>query len=255
MFHRPSVVGMARSIGWLSMFVGLDFVYGRGMATARRAADRLAAIPGVTVLTPRDRMATLVTFRIAGWPAADALEELGRRTFAIARTIASLDAVRISVGFFTSDEELERFCEGVELLAVAHARDDPAAPDAGHAAVSRDRRPTPVRRRSRGRDPLAPVPQRARDRSCARCGQPSVAVVLAVAYLVYDIALSRGVDLPGGDLRLLALALYVVLVLAIGSARDVPGRPAADRVRVDGPAQRRGARPSGSSPPCRSPIS
>ena len=62
-------------------------------------------------------MATLVTFPIAGWPAADALEELGRRTFAIARTIASLDALRISVGFFTSDEELERFCEGVELLA------------------------------------------------------------------------------------------------------------------------------------------
>ena len=46
----------------------------------------------------------------------------------------------------------------------------------------------------------------------------TVAVVLAIAYLVYDIALSRGVDLPGGDLRLLALLLYVVLVLAIGSA-------------------------------------
>ena len=32
---------------------------------ARPAADRLAAIDGVEVLTPRDRMATLVTFRIA----------------------------------------------------------------------------------------------------------------------------------------------------------------------------------------------
>jgi selenocysteine lyase/cysteine desulfurase len=37
--------------------------------------------------------------------------------FAIARTIASLDAIRISVGFFNSDEELERFAGGVELLA------------------------------------------------------------------------------------------------------------------------------------------
>jgi hypothetical protein len=45
----------------------------------------------------------------------------------------------------------------------------------------------------------------------------SVAIVLAVAYLVYDIALSRGTELPGGDLRLLAIAVYVVLVLAIGS--------------------------------------
>jgi hypothetical protein len=41
--------------------------------------------------------------------------------------------------------------------------------------------------------------------------------VLAVAYLAYDIALSRGAGLPGGDLRLLAIAVYVVLVLAIGS--------------------------------------
>ena len=44
-----------------------------------------------------------------------------------------------------------------------------------------------------------------------------VAVVLALAYLVYDIALSRGVVLPGGDLRVLAIAVYVVVVLVVGS--------------------------------------
>jgi L-cysteine/cystine lyase len=116
-FHRPSVVGMARSIGWLSMYVGLDWIHERGTAMARRAAARLAAIPGVTVLTPADRMATLVTFRIAGWPATAALAELGARVFAIARTIDPLDAVRISVGFFNTAEEIERFAGAVELLA------------------------------------------------------------------------------------------------------------------------------------------
>jgi hypothetical protein len=44
-----------------------------------------------------------------------------------------------------------------------------------------------------------------------------VATVLAVIYLAYDLALSRGLDLPGGDLRVLAIAIYVVLVLSIGS--------------------------------------
>jgi len=44
-----------------------------------------------------------------------------------------------------------------------------------------------------------------------------VAVVLAAGYLLYDVALSRGVTLPGGDLRVLAVTLYVVLVLLIGS--------------------------------------
>ncbi len=116
-FHRPSIVGMARSISWLSMYVGLDWVHARGRALARQSADRLATIPGVRVLTPVHSMATLVTFRIDGWGAAAALAELGSRAFAIARTIDDLDAIRISVGFFNAEDELERFAEAVALLA------------------------------------------------------------------------------------------------------------------------------------------
>jgi len=116
-YHRPSIVGMARSIGWLSMYVGLDFVHRRGTTLAAASAARLASIPGVSVLTPTYAMATLVTFRIAGWPAQAALDELGSRVFAIARTVTSLDALRISVGFFNSEDELERLAEAVALLA------------------------------------------------------------------------------------------------------------------------------------------
>ena len=99
------------------MYVGLDFVHERGLATARRAAEELARVTGVELITPLRQMATLVTFRIAGWRCQAALEELAARTFSIARTIPHLDAVRISVGFFTSDDELDRFVDGVRLLA------------------------------------------------------------------------------------------------------------------------------------------
>ena len=44
-----------------------------------------------------------------------------------------------------------------------------------------------------------------------------VAIGLATSYVVYDVALSRGAVLPGGDLRVLALAGYAVLVLVVGS--------------------------------------
>jgi len=44
-----------------------------------------------------------------------------------------------------------------------------------------------------------------------------VAVVLGAAYLAYDVALSRGASLPGGDLRFGAAVLYVIAVLAAGS--------------------------------------
>lgn len=116
-WHRPSVVGFARSVGWLSMYVGLDFVYRRGVEMARLARAGLAAIPGVTVLTPLDAMAGLIAFRIAGWPCQAALDELGARVFAIARVVPLIDALRISVGFFNSEAELQRFVAAVALLA------------------------------------------------------------------------------------------------------------------------------------------
>lgn len=80
------------------------------------------------------------------------------------------------------------------------------------------------------RDPAAPPPRRSwaevRWRQFRNAPRPvvravaaslSVALVLAGAYLAYDVALSRGATLPGGDLRTLAVAIYVVLVLVIGS--------------------------------------
>jgi L-cysteine/cystine lyase len=115
--HQPSVLGFARSCGWLAMHVGLDFVYRRAAALSAYLADALAATPGVELVTPRDHLATLVTFRIEHWPAQDALDELGRRTFAIARVIPETDWLRCSVGFFNTEAELDRIVATVAELA------------------------------------------------------------------------------------------------------------------------------------------
>jgi multisubunit Na+/H+ antiporter MnhB subunit len=44
-----------------------------------------------------------------------------------------------------------------------------------------------------------------------------VAIGLGLLYLAYDVALTRGLEPPGGDLRLLAVAIFVGLVLAVGT--------------------------------------
>ena len=80
------------------------------------------------------------------------------------------------------------------------------------------------------RQPIRPVRQRSqaeiRWRQFRHAPRPvvravaaslSVALVLAIGYVAYDLALSRGAALPGGDLRVLAIAVYIVLVLTIGS--------------------------------------
>jgi hypothetical protein len=45
----------------------------------------------------------------------------------------------------------------------------------------------------------------------------TVATVLGLLYLAYDVALSRGARLPGGDLRFGAAVLDVVIVLVAGT--------------------------------------
>jgi L-cysteine/cystine lyase len=128
-FHRPSVAGFGRSVGWLAMHVGLPWLHERGPRLAAEVADGLAGIPGVTVLTPRANMATLVAFRVRGWPAQEALDALQRRAFAVLRTLPALDALRASVGWFNSESELERFLDTVAELAAHTPESFPRRPD------------------------------------------------------------------------------------------------------------------------------
>jgi len=116
-FHRPSVVGFARSLGWLAMSVGMPWAQQRATRLARGMADRLADIPGVTVVTARPTQGTLVSFRIAGWTAAEAAGEVGPRAMATLRDVAAVDAVRLSIGFWTTEAELDRVAEIVEHVA------------------------------------------------------------------------------------------------------------------------------------------
>ena len=122
-FQLPAVVGLARSCGWLSMYVGLEWIHARALELTREAAVRIGHIDGVELLTPLDRLATILSFRIRGWSAPDALEELGTRAFVLASALPSVGAIRVGIGFFNTAAEIERLAETVELLA----KHDPAS--------------------------------------------------------------------------------------------------------------------------------
>ncbi len=126
--HTPSIVGLARSAGWLSMFAGLPWAYERAARLAAAAAERLAATPGVTLVTPRARMGTLVAFRVAGWEAEAVAGALERRVHAIVRSIPGHDLVRLSVAFFTTDDELRRVLDAIEEIAAHTPETLPARP-------------------------------------------------------------------------------------------------------------------------------
>lgn len=78
--------------------------------------------------------------------------------------------------------------------------------------------PSPIRRRSEVEVRWRQFRNAPRPVVRAVASSLIVAVLLGLGYLVYDVALARGVRLPGGDLRTLAVAAYVVVVLSVGSA-------------------------------------
>lgn len=117
--HRPSVAALGRTVGWLEMYVGLGWAFERSRDLAAAAWRGLAGVPGVRLLTPGPPPATIIAFRIAGWPAREAQAALGRRAFALVHVDDALDAVRISIGWFNTAAELDRFVGAVAELAGA----------------------------------------------------------------------------------------------------------------------------------------
>jgi hypothetical protein len=77
--------------------------------------------------------------------------------------------------------------------------------------------PKPVRRRSEVEVRWRQFRSAPRPVVRAVLSSLSISIVLGLLYLAYDVALARGAQLPGGDLRVLFIAIDVLVVLAAGS--------------------------------------
>jgi selenocysteine lyase/cysteine desulfurase len=133
-FGRGPLLALARSVGWLLMYVDLPWVLERTDRLARRLRAALEAIEGVevsgarrlraTARTPsvRRRQGPLVSFRIRGWTAEQAADELSRSVFAILEADPDADLLRAGIGAWNREEELDRLASRVAALA-AHTPD------------------------------------------------------------------------------------------------------------------------------------
>ena len=81
-----------------------------------RCVELLADVPGVTIQADSEGAAPLVAFTVAGHTAEDvvtALEAAG----VLARSLPGLDWVRVSLGYWVSDSDLERLAAALRALA------------------------------------------------------------------------------------------------------------------------------------------
>jgi cysteine desulfurase / selenocysteine lyase len=114
---RTTLLGLARSVGWLEMYVGLEWALERTGRLVEQAYAALAAVPGVELLTPAASRAAIVTFRVAGWSETEVLEELRRRVFAIMLPLPESNALRASLAWFNTEEEIDRLAQAVAVIS------------------------------------------------------------------------------------------------------------------------------------------
>lgn len=101
--------------------VGLAAIEARVQGLRRGFVERLTAMPGVTVLSPRDpALGTgLVTVRVAGWSYEALQQRLWHQRRIITNVIREYDALRFSLAFFTGEDELTTALEAIASLTDA----------------------------------------------------------------------------------------------------------------------------------------
>ena len=113
--YYPLIAGQAAAMQWLVDDVGMDWIYERIATLGQLAHQTLSAIDGVEVITPSSRMAGLIAFNLTGLAPGDLVAELDQRGF-ILRTIPSPACVRLSTGFYNTEDEIRQLGAAIEEI-------------------------------------------------------------------------------------------------------------------------------------------
>ncbi len=114
---RTAVLGLARSVGWIEMYVGLEWAYARTKSLVAVLRESLLEIPRVRVRSTTDGRPAIAEFSVDRWSIEDTVDELRRRAFAIVGLTPDGLAIRASAGWFNTEDEINKFVGAVREIA------------------------------------------------------------------------------------------------------------------------------------------
>jgi L-cysteine/cystine lyase len=113
--NPATAAALTSSVRWIAGEVGWSWIFGRIADLGKLCYDALSRMDDVTILTPRDHMAGLIHFNVANIAPADVVAHLMEQDI-LARSTPAPAAVRVSLGFYTSEADIERLMAALRDL-------------------------------------------------------------------------------------------------------------------------------------------
>lgn len=110
--YPASIAAFNKGLKWIRDEVGWDWVYQRTRELGQYTYDELSKVDGVKCYMPRDQIAGLVHFTVEGIAPADLTAKLYEQDILI-RHVPEPLMNRAATGFFNTEEDVLRMCEGI----------------------------------------------------------------------------------------------------------------------------------------------
>ncbi len=106
--QTAAIAGQAAVLSWFEQTVGHQWLFERIASLSRYASQVLREVPGLSILTPHPGESGLVSFTLEGRDSTEIVTDLRERYNMFIRNIPSTKSLRISTGFYNTEEEIEK---------------------------------------------------------------------------------------------------------------------------------------------------
>ncbi len=114
------LAGQQAATKWILEDVGVEWASNHITELAHATYDQIAALDGVTMVTPREALAGLIAFNVEGIDPPDLSARLAEEHNVTIRFVNKYinnpDAARVSVGFYNNDDDVAKLMEGIKAV-------------------------------------------------------------------------------------------------------------------------------------------
>ncbi len=114
------LAGQKAATKWILEDVGVEWASKYIAELAQSTYDQIAALNGVTMVTPREALAGLIAFNVDGIEPPELSSRLAEEHNVTIRFVTKYinnpDAARVSVGFYNNDEDVAKLMQGIKAV-------------------------------------------------------------------------------------------------------------------------------------------